>query len=935
MTITTPRRRPRGLRALSLGLSAALTLGLVGLSATPVQAAVDPIAGALTSGDSLFPHVGNGGYDVEHYDIDLAWTPGAPVATTSTIVATTTIKATTTGAPLSSFGLDFEGLTVDSLTVNGVPATFTRDQVLAEQKHKLVVTPATPVDGAFTTVVKYSGVPATHRDPDGSREGWFGTSDGATALNEPVGAMTWFPNNNSLKDKATFDIKLDIPRLMDGESMAAASNGELVSKTRNGARETWHWRQKNQMATYLSMVSIGKYEVRESDITLSDGRVIRDWTFIDSAISATSRATTITTLGLTQDIIQFLESKFGPYPGNSSGAVVDVLSAGYALETQDRSFYPSSVGRGTLIHEIAHQWFGNAVSPTDWSDLWLNEGAGDYMPRLYNNARGFNNTATPEQTYFTSWNSSSPTAAQWQVPLAGFTDPAILFNYVYGRGGQTYEALRTTVGDDVWFETLRSWIAKHNGSDASTADFIAHASEVYGQDVKPVFDTWAYGVGKAPWPMRWKLDLASDATEDVAVGDTVKHTLTASNTGRVALSGKTATVDVADLLDDASIDVESLPEGLTLDGTTLTWTVPTIAGPASQAPITTPSPSASVSFDSVVRPTSSGGTIATTATANGIGAFYGARSTSVGTEVQADSWTLGLTSDPASGGVEPGDVITYTASVQNTATHDLQGAKAEIDVADLIGDAELGELPEGLTLEGTTLTWTVPTTAPEATSTVEFSATVGDVSNATLTVSAAASSEGGTETPSVTHTVGLKAIAPAPVPTVSGTTKVGTTLTADAGTWRAGTSLTYQWSVGGKPVAGATGATYALRPADAYKTVTVAVTGTLDGWAPGTRSSTPTARVAPATLTRSPRVFIAGLPKVGRTLKVDVGTWDKGVTHQYTWYRNGKKIGGANKKTYKVKKKDAGKRLQARVITKKPGYVTVTKKTPRTVRVLK
>ena len=125
-----------------------------------------------TSGDSLFPNQGNGGYDVIHYDVDIAWTPAVPLSQ-STIDATTTIEATTTLAPLESFGLDLEGLTVTSVTVNGDPAVFERleddpNGTEPPPKRKLVVTPADPVTGPFTVVVDYEGIPTTHFDNDGS-----------------------------------------------------------------------------------------------------------------------------------------------------------------------------------------------------------------------------------------------------------------------------------------------------------------------------------------------------------------------------------------------------------------------------------------------------------------------------------------------------------------------------------------------------------------------------------------------------------------------------------------------------------------------------------------------------------------------------------------------------------------------------------------------
>lgn len=912
-----PRRRLTRAVAVA-GLSVSLALGTVGLTGVAANA-VEPVAGARTSGDSLFPNVGNGGYDVQHYDLDIAWTPGTPVASESTIAATAKITAEAT-VPLSEFSLDFEGLTVDSVTVDGAPATWERDVDAATTKYKLIVTPAEPVSGDFTTVVRYSGKPVTHIDPDGSREGWIAGDDGATAVNEPVGAMTWYPVNNSLKDKAKYDIKLTIPRQLDGESMAAASNGVLHAKTRDGALETWHWKQPNQMVPYLSMVSIGKYEVRESVIELESG-TYRDWTFLDANLTASQRTTTLTSLAQTQDIMRWMEANFGPYPGVATGAVVDRINVGYALETQDRSFYQNSVSKNTLIHEIAHQWFGNAVSPTDWSDLWLNEGAGDLAPRYYNLESGAT-TTVPETTYYNSWNGSAATAAQWRYPLAGFTDPAILFNYVYSRGGMTYEVLRTIVGDETWREILRTWVAENNGSHASTADFMALAQRISGKDLTSVMNPWLYATSKPAWPSKWNLSVASDAQGPLAVGDTVVHTLSAQNTGKVALGGQTVTVDVRDLVDDATLG--ALPAELSNLGGRLTWTIPATA--AGQT--------ATVQFPAVVKQSSSAGTIGVTAASSALGSFCTTCSVTSTTAAQDDAWTLGLSADPVPGDVDTGDAITYTVTATNATAHSLRDAKATLDLADVLDDASVVTLGDGLELDGTTLTWSVPRVVGGTTARTSFTIEVTAVSGATLALTGAAATAGGSGEPTLTHSVGLKPLSPAPVPTVSGAARVGSVLTAKAGTWPAGTELAYQWSVGGKVVPGATAPSYRVAAKDAGRLVTVAVTGTKSGWAPVTRTSAPV-KAAPGRLTRTPRPFQVGLPKVGRTLRVDTGRWDSGVKLSYRWYRNGKPIAGATKKSFKVTKADAGKRLRVKVTARKTGYTTVVKYTPRSVKVLR
>ena len=484
--MTSPRR------SIALGAASILIMGLAGFSPA---AAADPVDGAQTSGDSLFPNVGNGGYDVSHYDIDLAYS-----AETKAVDATTTIEATAT-TPLSSFSLDFEGLTIESLTVDGVDASYERVVDPDAVKYKLVVTPATPVSGDFTTVVTYSGVPTEHIDPDGSSEGWVATDDGATFVNEPVGAMTLFPNNNSLKDKATYDIDLTIPTTIGGLPAAAASNGELVSRTVDGDTTTWSWKQSEQMQTYLTLVSIGNFTVHEEDIALTGGRTITEYSFIDSSLQGQTLADTEASRAKLGPMLTYLERLFGRYPGNSTGIVVDPVDVGYALETQDRSFFDGSIDESTLLHELTHQWFGDAASFTDWSDLWLAEGPATFMERRYAFDTGLTATS-PEKALEAQWDGTGAGDPTYTTPMAGFDDPVDLFaGQTYDRGAQSLQALRTTIGE-ADFDTLMSrWVKTRSGTHGSTADWIDLAEQVSGLDLTAFDQDWAYDADKPSWPV--------------------------------------------------------------------------------------------------------------------------------------------------------------------------------------------------------------------------------------------------------------------------------------------------------------------------------------------------------------------------------------------------------------------------------------------------
>jgi len=179
-----------------------------GIASTALAA---PIDGGTSIGDSLFAGIGNTGYDVQHYDVDMRYYhEGDAEHEPRSITATATIRAVAT-EELASFSLDFEGMNVEAVTVNGQPASFSRTEHKPTESFKLHISPSQPVSGTFTVVVKYSGVPVEHIDNDGSSEGWAATDDGATALGQPVGAMAWIPSNNTPADKATFDFEVTIP----------------------------------------------------------------------------------------------------------------------------------------------------------------------------------------------------------------------------------------------------------------------------------------------------------------------------------------------------------------------------------------------------------------------------------------------------------------------------------------------------------------------------------------------------------------------------------------------------------------------------------------------------------------------------------------------------------------------------------------------------
>ncbi|MFJ6654087.1 M1 family aminopeptidase [Microbacterium sp. NPDC091313] len=689
---TSGHTRKSTFRRLIAGSIPLILAGSLVSVAVPAVAA-DAVDGARTFGDAMFPHVGNGGYDALDYDVAIAWTPNATQSgrtIAGSIVATSTMTARA-AEPLKTFSLDFEGLEIDAVSVNGVPAAWTRDIDADAIKYKLIVTPSAPVSGDFTTTVTYHGTPTAHIDEDGSSEGWNATSDGATMLGQPVGNMTGYPHNNTPSDKATYTFTLDIPTTLNNVAGtapgagAAVSNGELVSKTASsdGTRTTWVWEQTRPMASELAVISIGKYDVIEGEIELSSGAKIPSWSFMDSALSTQNKTTITNRVAQIGAITRNLETLFGPYPGKSTGIIVDTVPSGisYALETQDRSFFPNanSVGGNTLIHELVHQWYGNNVAPTTWTDIWMGEGMATWAPTYYNSSEGFGEgTTSSESTYYTSWERLAASDEQWSIAPGAQTDSSALYDYqTYTRGAQFWAALRVAIGDEAFFSLIKEWQLRNAGTSRTGAELKALAEELSGRDLTAFYQDWILDADKPAWPDKANISLAADAAGPLTRGQTVTMTLTAANTGRAPLSATTVSVDVSELLNRASIDVDALPVGLALQDDSLVWTVPTTAVGAS----------AQVTFPVTVSSSASGGTLEVAATALSLGSVCFSCTVAFDvTEYPVDSAAPVIEGDVHVGAVvtastpgwTEGAQFTYAWSIDDTIVAGATGASFEV-----------------------------------------------------------------------------------------------------------------------------------------------------------------------------------------------------------------------------------------------------------------
>jgi aminopeptidase N len=442
--------------------------------------------GASGVGDPYFPHEGNGGYDAQHYDLELAYDPAS-----DRLDGVATISANAT-QDLSSFDLDLQQLDVSKVTVDYQPAEFMRDG------QELTITPRHRLHEhrMFRVSVTYGGVPETIVGSPivfGSPYGFLHTADGQFVGAEPNAASTWFPSNDHPSDKATYVFRVTVP-----EGVTAVANGRLAwSKTSHG-KTTFVWSEDSPMATYLATVDSGQWEIKNGrtpggvpitvavDPTLPPGPGGVDPVdyFLDTSAAA----------------VDFETQYFGPYPFSSTGAIADNATysgrpLGFSLETQTKPVYSGIRSPTTIAHELSHQWFGDSVSVKTWDNIWLNEGFATFAEYLWLEHNG---TRTAHQSFLNDY-ARVATSSFWNVIVADPQRDTMFASAVYRRG-MTLQALREKIGDEKFFDILQTWTREHFHGNGTTQEFTALAERISGQDLDAFFQTWLYTAGK---PTSW------------------------------------------------------------------------------------------------------------------------------------------------------------------------------------------------------------------------------------------------------------------------------------------------------------------------------------------------------------------------------------------------------------------------------------------------
>ena len=387
---------------------------------------------------------------------------------------------------LSRFNLDFAGESVGSVSVNGRTASWTRDG------DELVITPRRATgEGAFRSWsgsrISWRCRPSPSDDPTSTA--LFTTPDGTATAGQPDLAHYVYPSNDHPSDKASYTFRLDVP-----SDIVAVANGVPTGRREHGGRTTWSYLQRQPMATELVQLAVGGYDL------LWAGR--HRGVPIRNVIAPSLRDVGDPAVALTPQHLDWMTERAGRYPFDIYGSLIVDAELGFALETQTISLYDkvwfTEYGQGTwdptMVHELSHEWFGNSVSPEEWSDLWLNEGHASWYEFVYAEEKGFlaeDTEGYPDETGYATLEELMQAVYahgdQWRAddgPVAAPSSPDTLFDFNrYHGGALVLYALREKIGTRAFDRLEREWVRRYR--DESVGHRGLHRARIAGRPSRP------------------------------------------------------------------------------------------------------------------------------------------------------------------------------------------------------------------------------------------------------------------------------------------------------------------------------------------------------------------------------------------------------------------------------------------------------------------
>ena len=428
--------------------------------------------------------------------------------TTDVIVGELALDVRFVGAGVRAVRLDLigssaaqrgKGMSVSAVTMNGttMPHTHTDDVLLVP----LASAPA--VNERARVVVRYRGTPATGLKIGKNKYGdrtFF--SD-----NWPDKARHWLPTIDHPYDKATSEFIVTAP-----SHYQVVSNGLQTEITDvPGGRRRTHWRNSVPIAPWLYVLGVARFAVQRVDTF--EGKAIETWVYAQDRDAGFADFATPT-----KDVLAYYSDYVGPFAYERL-ANIQSNSVSGGMEAASAILYGESSVTGTgsvrwrnvVIHEIAHQWFGNAVTEYDWNDVWLSEGFATYFTLLYiEHAYGrdeFVRGLQSSRNTVMSFAARNPAYTIVHSNLRRMED--VTSSHTYQKGSWTLHMLRGVLGHDAFQRGIRAYYARHFNGNATTADFRRAMEEASGQELGWFFEQWLYKPGTLKVVGTWTYDAAA------------------------------------------------------------------------------------------------------------------------------------------------------------------------------------------------------------------------------------------------------------------------------------------------------------------------------------------------------------------------------------------------------------------------------------------
>jgi aminopeptidase N len=416
-------------------------------------------------------------FDVTRYRLDLIFDDLA-----RTVEGSVEITATSLVDGLETVTLDLWSNMNVAVVTQGFPfIPFSHD---GNFLHVYLPQPADTGE-SFTFKVVYNGTPLTGFGSFGwNKYGSSGDGDAVWSLSEPEGARIWWPCKDRPDDKAFVEESWTVK-----SSWIATGNGVLAGvDDMPNDRKRYRWVATNPLPTYLVSLAASNYLTFSESYTPIEGGSMP----VDNYVYPEDFQDAQVSLSETVPMLEFYSDLFGEYPFVDDKYGHSAFPFGGAMEHPTNTSYGYFLMNGAhtydfiVAHELAHQWFGDSVSPETWPEIWLNEGFASYSEALWFEHLG---GASTYHAYMDGMWSSS-----FSGPLY---DPLQLFSStVYDKGGWVLHMLRKVVGDSAFFQGLREWVLSNKDGNGSTLAFQATMEAFHGQPLGWFFDGWVFGANR-------------------------------------------------------------------------------------------------------------------------------------------------------------------------------------------------------------------------------------------------------------------------------------------------------------------------------------------------------------------------------------------------------------------------------------------------------